>query len=68
MSVRRLLSIAVFLASSCACHLTNATQADETTITIADKIPGPTPFIYQLSLLASNTSVIKSIRFTFDLE
>ena len=41
-----------------------ATQADDTTITIAGQSAGPTPFISQLTLTASDTSVIKSIQFT----
>jgi arylsulfate sulfotransferase len=40
-----------------------ATQADDTTITITGQTAGPTPFISQLSLSASDTSVIKSIQF-----
>ncbi|MBA3571526.1 MAG: aryl-sulfate sulfotransferase [Pyrinomonadaceae bacterium] len=41
-----------------------ATQADDTTITITGQNAGPTPFISQLTLTASDTSVIKSIQFT----
>ena len=41
-----------------------ATQADDTTITIDAQTPGATPFIDQLTLTASDTSVIKSIQFT----
>ncbi len=41
-----------------------ATQADDTSITITGHISGPTPFISQLTLTASDTSVIKSIQFT----
>lgn len=41
-----------------------ATQADNTTITIDAKNPGATPFISQLTLTASSTSVIKSVQFT----
>jgi len=40
-----------------------ATQADDTTITIDAQTPGATPFIDQLTLTASETSVIKSIKF-----
>ena len=39
------------------------TQADDTTITITGQNPGPTAFISQLTLSASDTSVIKSIGF-----
>ena len=41
-----------------------ATQADDTTITIDTETPGATPFIEQLTLTASDTSVIKRIQFT----
>ncbi|MDQ3115042.1 MAG: aryl-sulfate sulfotransferase [Verrucomicrobiota bacterium] len=41
-----------------------ATQADDTVITITGQTAGPTPFISQLSLSASDTSVLKSIQFT----
>ena len=42
----------------------NATQADDTTITIVDSAPGVTPFISQLHLMASDTTVLRSIQFT----
>ena len=45
-------------------HLAAASQADDTTITITGQTPGVTPFISQLSLTASDTSVLKSIQFT----
>lgn len=45
-------------------HIALATQADDTTVTIAGQTPGVTPFISQLTLDASNTSVIKSVRFS----
>ena len=35
-----------------------ATQADDTTITITGQTAGPTPFISQLTLTASDTTVI----------
>lgn len=41
-----------------------ATQADDTTITIVGQTPGVTPLISQLTLSASNTSVIDRIQFT----
>ncbi|MEP6975376.1 MAG: DVUA0089 family protein [Spartobacteria bacterium] len=41
-----------------------ATQADDTTVTIVGQTAGATPFISQLSLTASDTTVIKSIQFT----
>jgi hypothetical protein len=45
-------------------HGALATQADDTTITITGQNAGPTPFIAQLTLSASDTSVIKSIQFS----
>ena len=47
-------------------HLADATQADDTTITITDHTAGATPFISQLTLTASDTTVLKSIQFTID--
>jgi arylsulfate sulfotransferase len=44
--------------------IANATEADDTTIDITGHTAGPTPFIRQVALLASQTSVLKSIRFT----
>ena len=46
------------------CPRAGATQADDTTITITAQNPGATPFINQLSLMVSDTSVIKNIQFT----
>src|SRR6266581_7524851 len=45
-------------------HLAGATQADDTTITIESQTAGATPFLSQLTLTASDTTVIKSIQFT----
>ena len=45
-------------------QLAGATQADDTTIVITAQNPGVTPFIKQLTLNVSDTSVIKSIQFT----
>jgi hypothetical protein len=42
----------------------SATQATDTTITIGAQTPGVTPFIVQLSLMASSTADIKTIQFT----
>ena len=47
-------------------HLTGATQADDTTITITGQTAGATPFISNLTLNVSNTSVLKSIQFAID--
>src|SRR5690348_12102184 len=41
----------------------SATQADDTTITIDGQTAGPTPIIVQLTLTASDTSVIDRIQF-----
>lgn len=48
----------------CFAPLANATDADDTTITIDSQTPGVTPFIAQLTLTASDTSVINHIQFT----
>ena len=47
-------------------HLANATQADDTTITITGHTAGATPFISKLTLDVSNTTVLKSIQFAID--
>jgi arylsulfate sulfotransferase len=52
---------AVFMVFS---HLVGASQADDTTITITGQTAGVTPFISNLALTASNTTVLKSIQFT----
>src|SRR4029077_18352422 len=41
-------------------------QAHDTTITITGKTAGPTPFISKLTLMVSDTTVLKSIQFTID--
>jgi arylsulfate sulfotransferase len=41
----------------------SGTQADDTTITIVDNTPGATPFISQVHLMASDTTVLRSIQF-----
>jgi hypothetical protein len=45
-------------------RVARATQADDTTIRITGYEPGATPFISNLHLIASDTSVLKSIQFT----
>ena len=45
------------------CRIAIATQADDTVITIDSQTPGATPFLSQLTLTASDTSVIKSVQF-----
>ena len=47
-------------------HLADATQADDTTITITGHTAGATPFISNLSLAVSNTTVLKSVQFAID--
>lgn len=47
-----------------ACSAAWASQADDTSIMIVGQTPGTTPFINQLTLSVSDTTVIKSIRFT----
>ncbi|HEY1769644.1 MAG TPA: aryl-sulfate sulfotransferase [Chthoniobacterales bacterium] len=44
--------------------LAHATDADNTTITITSQTAGPTPFISQLTLTASDATVLKDIAFT----
>ena len=46
--------------------LAGASQADDTTITITGHTAGATPFISNLTLEVSNTTVLKSIRFAID--
>jgi len=55
---------AVATAAICLCRFAFGNQADDTTITITGHTPGSTPFLSQVSLNASDTSVIKSIQFT----
>jgi hypothetical protein len=43
---------------------TFATQADDTTLTVNAQNAGPTPFISQLSITATDTSVLSKIQFT----
>src|SRR3954447_5720218 len=54
---------AVFMVLS---HVVDATQADDTTITLTGHTAGATPFISKLTLEVSNTTVLKSIQFTID--
>jgi hypothetical protein len=58
------LIIVIIAALTVVSHFAGATQADDTTITITDHTAGATPFISQLTLTASDTTVIKSIQFT----
>jgi arylsulfate sulfotransferase len=47
-------------------NLAGANQADDTTITITGHTAGATPFISNVTLNVSNTSVLKSIQFAVD--
>src|SRR6478672_8831916 len=47
-------------------NLAGATEADDTTITITGHTAGATPFISNLTLEVSNTTVLNSIRFEID--
>jgi hypothetical protein len=47
-------------------HRAEASQADETTITITSHTAGATPFISKLALQVSNTTVLQSIQFTIN--
>src|SRR5215471_5203261 len=46
------------------CPSAGSTQADDTTIRITGYDPGATPFISNINLTASNTSVLKSFQFS----
>ena len=47
-------------------NLVGANEADDTTITITGHTAGATPFISNLTLEVSNTTVLNSIRFEID--
>jgi arylsulfate sulfotransferase len=47
-------------------HFAGANQADDTIITITGHTAGATPFISNLTLNVSNTTVLKSIQFSID--
>src|SRR6266481_7800034 len=47
-------------------HVAEANQADDTTITITGHTPGAAPFISNVTLDVSNTTVLKSIQFAID--
>lgn len=61
MHLRSLAIVSLLLIAS---PLARASQADDTTINITAKTAGATPLISQLTLVASNPSVIDSIQFT----
>jgi hypothetical protein len=57
-------SLIVALLVAASLHPVMASQADDTTIIIVGNTAGVTPFISQVTLNASDTSVLKSIQFT----
>src|SRR5689334_809200 len=59
---KRILLAAIVLTSLA--HFGSATQADDTIISIGNKIAGATPFLSQVTLEVSNIAVLKTIRFT----
>lgn len=60
----KLLSITLLVFCLTLPRVVQATEADDTTITIDSETEGATPFIHQLTLTATDPAVIKSIRFT----
>ena len=58
-----IISVAVLMVLT---NLVGANEADDTTITITGHTAGATPFISNLTLEVSNTTVLKSIRFAID--
>ena len=63
-TVKSISLLAAITLSAALPHLADATQADDAPITIAGQTPGITPFIVQLTLMASSTADIKTIQFT----
>lgn len=62
MKTRSIILVAAALTLSS--HLVHASQADDTIITITGQTAGATPFLSQLSLQLSDTTVIKRVQFT----
>lgn len=62
-TARRLFQLTT-VAFALAVRTVGASEADDTTVTITSATEGATPFIHQLKLNASDTSVIKSIKFS----
>src|SRR5262245_42119 len=58
-----IISSAVFMVLT---NLVAANEGDDTTITITGHTAGATPFISNLTLEVSNTTVLKSIQFAID--
>ena len=62
--MRTYTSFIVALLGAASLHSVVASQADDTTIIIVGNTAGVTPFISQVTLNVSDTSVLKSIQFT----
>lgn len=62
MTVRSLVILITLLIASG--DFASGSQADDTIITISAQTPGVTPFIDQLALVASDTTVLRSVKFT----
>lgn len=62
-TTRRLFQFCI-VAFALAVRTAGASEADDTTVTITSETEGATPFIHQLTLNASDTSVIKTIKFS----
>src|ERR1043166_7388253 len=63
MKICSIISVAVLMVLT---NLVGANEADDTTITITGHTAGATPFISNLTLEVSNTTVLKSIQFAID--
>ena len=60
---RQRLVLLVLIVSLTTYRFAGATQADDTTITITGQSAGASPFVVQLNLLASQTTVLKNVQF-----
>jgi arylsulfate sulfotransferase len=60
---RKRFALFLLIVSLITSRIAEGTQADDTTITITGQSAGASPFIAQLNLLASQTSVVKSVQF-----
>lgn len=67
MKIRSIIAASMFAAAiffTVLPYVARATQADDTIIRFTGYTPGATPFISNVHLIASDTSVLKSIQFT----
>lgn len=62
--MKNILTIFVALTLAALLPSLHATQADDTTITITGQTAGATPFLSQVALTASDTTVLRNIQFT----